>query len=309
MKIIFTLLTSLIFTLNVQAADKPNIIFFLIDDWGWQDVGFMGSTYYDTPVMDALATDGIRFDNAYSAAPNCAPTRAALMSSQYSPRTGVYTVGTPERGNTHERRLIPTINKTVLDMPIVTMAESIKAAGYNTAFMGKWHLGDGKEGGPLMQGYDINIGGNYSGTPMGGYFPPYENETISDGPEGEYLTDRLTQEAISYIHEQSADKPFYLQLSHYAVHTPIQAPEKTTAKYKNRQSDAYHSNPVYGAMIDHVDQGIGRILQALKNKGFDENTVVILTSDNGGHGPTTQAPDLRGAKGTPYEGGNRVPMV
>ncbi len=291
------------------AADKPNIIFLLIDDWGWQDAGFMGSKYYDTPAMDALALDGIRFNDAYSSAPNCAPTRAALMSGQYAPRTGIYTVGTPERGNAQERRLIPIANSGVLDMSFVTMAESIKAAGYNTAFMGKWHLGAGETGGPLTQGYDINIGGNHTGSPRGGHFSPYENETLMDGPDDEYLTDRLTDEAISFINTQSASKPFYLQLSHYAVHTPIQAPERTIKKYNNRTADEYNNNPTYGAMVDHVDQSISRIMTALSEKGFDKNTVVILTSDNGGYGPATQAPDLRGAKGMPYEGGNRVPMV
>jgi len=310
MKCLLTILATLLFSYSAHAADKPNIVFFFLDDWGWQDAGFMGSTYYDTPVMDVLAAEGLRFDSAYSAAANCAPTRAALLSGQYAPRTGIYTVADAERGNSEERRLIPTTNTLFLGNDVVTMAESIKAAGYNTGHIGKWHLGTGEEGGPLVQGYDLNIGGNHLGLQEGGHFAPYnDTSTITQGPDGEYLTDRLTDEAISFINDQSVDKPFYLMLSHYAVHTPIEAPEITTEKYKNRTADAYHNNPVYGAMIDHVDQGIGRILQVLKNKGFDDNTVIILTSDNGGYGPTTQAPDLRGAKGTPYEGGNRVPMV
>jgi arylsulfatase A-like enzyme len=294
---------------NKTANKQPNIVFLLIDDWGWQDVGFMGSSYYDTPNMDALAKQSIRFDSGYSAAPNCAPTRSALMSGQYAPRTGIYTVGDPARGKTEQRKLIPIDNTTVLDNNVVTMAESIKAAGYNTAFMGKWHLGAGENGGPLVQGFDVNIGGNETGAPQGGYFAPYTNADMAQGPDGEYLTDRLTREAVSYIEQQSNDKPFFLYLSHYAVHTPIQAPKDTTAKYKKRQGDEFHHNAKYGAMVDHVDQGIGKILAILKAKGFDDNTLIILTADNGGFGPVTQAPDLRGYKGSPYEGGNRVPLL
>ncbi len=293
----------------VTVKKQPNIVFLLIDDWGWQDVGFMGSSYYDTPNMDALAKQSIRFNHGYSAAPNCAPTRAALMSGQYAPRTGIYTVGDPARGKAEQRKLIPTENTTVLSNSVITMAESIKAAGYNTAFMGKWHLGAGAIGGPLVQGFDVNIGGNKSGAPQGGYFAPYKNADMTQGPDGEYLTDRLTREAISYIEQQSNDKPFFLYLSHYAVHTPIQAPEDTRAKYEKRQGDEFHNNPKYGAMVDHVDQGVGKILATLKSKGFDDNTLIVLTADNGGFGPVTQAPDLRGFKGSPYEGGNRVPLL
>jgi len=294
---------------NNTYHNQPNIVFILIDDWGWQDVGFMGSTYYDTPNMDALAKQSIRFDHGYSSAPNCAPTRAALMSGQYAPRTGIYTVGDPARGKTEQRKLIPINNNTVLSNSVVTMAQSIKSAGYNTAFMGKWHLGKGTNGGPLVQGFDINIGGNESGAPQGGYFAPYNNPDMTQGPDGEYMTDRLTREAIRYIEQQSKDKPFFLYLSHYAVHTPIQAPKDTTAKYEKRQGDEFHHNAKYGAMVDHVDQGVGKILATLKTKGFDDNTLIVLTSDNGGHGPVTQAPDLRGFKGSPYEGGNRVPLL
>jgi len=294
---------------NVDNAKQPNIVFILIDDWGWQDAGFMGSTYYDTPSMDRLAKESIRFNHAYSSAPNCAPTRATLMSGQYAPRTGVYTVGEPARGETTERKLIPIKNTVDLSNDVVTMAESIKAAGYNTAFMGKWHLGDGDEGGPLVQGFDINIGGNRSGAPSGGYFAPYNNSNMKQGSDGEYLTDRLTNEAVSYINKQSNDKPFFLYLSHYAVHTPIQAPVDTTEKYKKRTPDENHFDPQYGAMVDHVDQSVGNVLSALKAKGFGENTIIILTSDNGGYGPITQSPDLRAWKGSPYEGGNRVPLL
>ena len=190
---------------------KPNIVFFLIDDMGWQDAGYMGSTYYDTPSIDSLAAQSIRFDHAYSAAANCAPTRAALMSGQYAPRTGIYTVRKSDRGESARRRLIPTENTWDLTNDLVTLAESIKAVGYNTAFMGKWHLGDGEESGPLIQGFDTNIGGNRSGAES--YFAPYENPDMEEGPDGEYLTDRLTSEAVEFIEAQDPETPFFLYLS------------------------------------------------------------------------------------------------
>jgi arylsulfatase A-like enzyme len=286
---------------------QPNIVFFLIDDMGWQDAGYMGSTYYDTPSIDNLAAQSIRFDHAYSAAANCAPTRAALMSGQYAPRTGIYTVRKPDRGESTWRRLIPTENTWDLENDLVTLAESIKAAGYATAFMGKWHLGDGEESGPLIQGFDINIGGNRSGA--GSYFAPYENPDMEEGPDGEYLTDRLTDEALQFIEAQDPETPFFLYLSHFAVHTPIEAPAATIAKYEQRQGDDFHNVPVYGAMLDHVDQSVGRILTLLEEKGIDNDTMIVFTSDNGGFGPATQSPGLRGAKGNPWEGGNRVPLL
>jgi arylsulfatase A-like enzyme len=286
---------------------RPNIVFFLIDDLGWQDAGYMGSIYYDTPSIDRLAAQSVRFDHAYSAAANCAPTRAAIMSGQYAPRTGIYTVRKSDRGESERRRLIPIENTWDLENDLVTLAESIKAAGYTTAFMGKWHLGDGEESGPLVQGFDINIGGNRSGAES--YFAPYENPDMEEGPDGEYLTDRLTHEAVEFIESQNSETPFFLYLSHFAVHTPIEAPDATIAKYANREGDDFHNDPEYGAMLDHVDQSVGRVMQVLKEKGFDDNTLIVFTSDNGGYGPATQSPGLRGAKGYPWEGGNRVPLL
>jgi arylsulfatase A-like enzyme len=291
-----------------QQLTKPNIVIFLIDDLGWQDAGYMGSTYYDTPSIDKLAGQSIRFDHTYSAAANCAPTRAAIMSGQYAPRTGIYTVRKSDRGESTRRRLIPTENTYDLANDVVTMAESMNAAGYTTAFMGKWHLGDGDEGGPLIQGFDINVGGNRSGAAS--YFAPYENPDMEEGPDGEYLTDRLINEALEFIEAQESDTPFFLYLSHFAVHTPIEAPDATIAKYTNRKGDAFHNDAEYGAaMVDHVDQSVGRIQKLLEDKGFDDNTLIVFTSDNGGYGPVTQSPGVRGAKGYPWEGGNRVPLL
>jgi arylsulfatase A-like enzyme len=293
--------------LKADQPSKPNIVFFLIDDMGWQDTGHMGSTYYDTPSIDRLAAQSVRFDHGYSAAANCAPSRAAIMSGQYAPRTGIYTVRKSDRGESEQRRLIPTENTWDLENDLVTLAESIKAAGYATAFMGKWHLGDGEQSGPLIQGFDINIGGNRSGA--GSYFAPYENPNMEEGPDGEYMTDRLTDEAVKFIEAQDAETPFFLYLSHFAVHTPIEAPDATIAKYEKRSGDDFHNKPEYGAMLDHVDQSVGRILDLLEEKGFDDNTLIVFTSDNGGYGPATQSPDLRAAKGYPWEGGNRVPFL
>ena len=288
-------------------AKQPNIVFIMLDDWGWQDSGFMGSNYYKTPNIDKLSKTSYRFNQAYSASPNCAPTRAAFMSGQYSQRTGIHTVADSARGPAKKRRLIPTSNITVLADDVITLAESLQKSGYQTAFMGKWHLGSGEYGGPLKQGFNVNIAGNHSGAPKS-YFSPYKNSTIKDGPKGEYLPDRLSIEASNYI-KSDHDKPFFLFLSHYAVHTPMKAPKKTVAKYKDTKGDNYHNNPIYAAMIEHSDKSIGHVLKALEEKGITDNTWVILTSDNGGYGGVTQAPDLRGAKGMLYEGGIRVPLL
>jgi len=294
--------------LSKKVSSKPaNIVFIMLDDWGWQDAGFMGSDYYQTPHIDSLAKTSYRFNQAYSASPNCAPTRAALMSGQYSQRTGIFTVKSAARGKPQHRRLVPTPNNTVLADNVITLAESLKNSGYETAFMGKWHLGSGNKGGPLKQGFDINIAGNHTGTPKS-YFSPFKNSTIKDGPKGEYLPDRLSKEAADYINAEH-DKPFFLFLSHYAVHTPMKAPQATINKHTNRKGNKYQNNPIYAAMIEHSDNSVQNVLNALEEKGIADNTWVILTSDNGGHHGITQAPDLRGAKGMFYEGGLRVPLL
>jgi len=286
---------------------SPNIILMLIDDLGWKDVGFMGSKYYETQNIDALSRQGMVFTNAYANAPNCAPSRACLLSGQYSPRHGVYTVGTSERGKAHQRKLIPTPNRTDLDPGIITIAEVLKNAGYSCASMGKWHLGEGTFTGPEGQGFDINIGGNALGHPKS-YFSPYQNNYMKDGTVGEYLTDRLTEEALGFI-EKNKNRPFFLYLPHYAVHTPLQAKEKMIEKYRKKKDSSGQNNPVYAGMIESTDQGIGRIMQKLGALGLEENTVVIFFSDNGGHGTITSNAPLRGSKGMLYEGGIRVPLV
>ena len=288
-------------------AKKPNFIIFLVDDLGWKDVGYMGSKYYETPNIDKMATEGMVFTNAYANASNCAPTRACLMSGMYSARHGVYTVGNPARGKSENRMLIPFKNKTVLDGSFVTLAEALRENGYINCHVGKWHLGADEFTSPEAQGFDVNIGGNRAGHPRS-YFSPYKNPNLQDGPTGEYLTDRLTDEALTFI-ENNKDNPFFLYFAHYAVHTPIQAKADITAKYSNKESEQGQDNPKYAAMIESTDQSLGRILQKLQDLKLDENTIVLFFSDNGGHGAVTSQHPLKGSKGMMYEGGFREPMI
>lgn len=287
--------------------NPPNIVFIYIDDMGWKDVGFMGSEYYETPNIDSLARQSMVFTNAYANAPNCAPSRACLLSGWYGPRHGVYTVGTSRRGSSKLRKLIPVENKTILDSKIVTIAEAIKPAGYVSASIGKWHLGDDPQFGPTGQGFDVNVGGYSAGHPVKGYFVPYNNPELPDGPPGEYLTDRLTEEALKFI-ETYKDRPFFLYLPHYAVHTPLQAKPELIDKYKNKAGSNGQNNPKYAAMIESTDQGVGRIINKLDELGLMENTVIFFFSDNGGVKGITSNQPLRGGKGMLYEGGIREPM-
>jgi arylsulfatase A-like enzyme len=289
-----------------RARARPNIVFILMDDLGWRDVGFMGSKYYQTPHVDRLAAGGMVFTRAYANGPNCAPTRACLMSGQYTPRHGVYTVGTSERGQSRHRRLVPIRNTTTLEPKIVTLPEALSRAGYVCGHFGKWHLGDGQAG-PLAQGFEVNVGGNTAGAPRS-YFSPYRNKDLADGPAGEYLTDRLTDEALKFI-ESNRSRPFFLYLPHYAVHSPIQAHKRLIAKYQARKPDGGQKNPAYAAMIDSADEGIGRIMNKLDELHLADHTVVIFFSDNGGVAGITSNAPLRGGKGMLYEGGVREPCI
>ncbi|MFT5288479.1 MAG: arylsulfatase A-like enzyme [Planctomycetota bacterium] len=294
---------------QTASPERPNIVVVYVDDWGWRDAAFQGSRFYETPRMDAFAKEGLVFSDAYAAAPNCAPSRASLMTGRYTPRHGILTVNSSKRGKARDRVLIPIENRRVLEDEELTVAELLRATGYRTAMMGKWHLGED----PRTQGFDVNIGGNQKGHPKS-YFSPYGNPDLEDGPEPaggpghEYLTDRLTDEALTFIGDSSG-QPFFLYLSHFAVHTPIQSREDDAAAFLAKPADGGQSNAKYAGMIAAVDRSLGRVLDRLDELGLRENTLVILTSDNGGHGPVTSNAPLRGAKGMIFEGGLRVPLV
>ena len=286
-------------------TQRPNFVLILIDDLGWNNVGFMGSRFYETPNLDRLAKDSVVFTNAYANAPNCAPTRASLLTGQYTPRHGIYTVGSSARGASCLRKLIPILTRTVLPSWEVTIAEALKPAGYVSASIGKWHLGRDPESGPVSQGFDLNVGGYEKGHPVR-YFSPYRNPFLKDGPKGEYLTDRLTTEAISFI-RKNRDRPFFLYFPTYAVHTPLQAQDDVVAKYRKKPRFHGQANPVHGAMVEIVDRNVGRLMAALDELGLAEKTVVFFFSDNGGVKGITSMYPLRGGKGMLYEGGIRVP--
>ncbi|MDN5217417.1 sulfatase [Fulvivirgaceae bacterium BMA12] len=284
---------------------KPNVIFINVDDLGWMDAVFQGSNYYETPNIDRLAKEGMVFTQGYAGAANCAPSRACLISGQNTPRHGIYTVGSSERGKAGDRKIIPTPNNEVLPDSVLTMAEMFKMAGYTTGTFGKWHLGDD----PMTQGFDVNIGGSHRGNPgKNGYFSPYNVDHLEDGPDGEHLTDRLTDEALDFI-SRNQKNPFFLYLPYYAVHTPILGKQELIDKYKNKKSTEGQSNPVYAAMVETVDDNVGRILTGLETLGLADNTVVIFTSDNGGIRAISSQHPLRAGKGSYYEGGIRVPYI
>ncbi len=311
-----------------QESQKPNIIFILVDDLGWRDVGYMGSRFYETPNIDKLAGMGMSFTNAYAACAVCSPTRASIMTGKYPARLGVTdwihfldpaAAETAEKGEHPQeyvgdigQKLICPPNKYWLDLKEITVAEILKDAGYVTAHIGKWHLGPEKWW-PENQGFDFNYGGADLGQPPS-YFDPYKrNETRPGIPtlkprkEGEYLTDREADEAVRFITEHK-DTTFFLNLWHYAVHTPIQAKDDIVQKYTNKTPDGDQKNPVYAAMIESVDEALGKVLLSLEEYNLMDNTIIVFFSDNGGLVPKTSNKPLRIGKGYPYEGGIREPM-
>jgi arylsulfatase A-like enzyme len=297
---------------------KPNIVLVVIDDYGWADTGCYGSTYHRTPNLDRLAARGMRFREAYAAAPVCSPTRAALMTGKHPARLHL-TDWLPGRRDTPAQKLRrPTIRQE-LPLAETTIAEALKQAGYATAHIGKWHLG-GAGFEPERQGFDLNVAGDHTGTPLS-YFAPFQRDgrfmpKLENAPAGEYLPDRLTTEAEAFI-EQHKDQSFFLYLPHYSVHIPMKAKPELVAKYnalpKPRQGQ---NNPVYAAMVESMDESVGRLMRKLEQLSLADDTVFIFTSDNGGlsveEGPDTPATDnapLRAGKGYLYEGGLRVPLI
>lgn len=299
----------------LTAQDRPpNVVLMLVDDMGWTDIGCGGSKYYETPNIDQLAKDGMRFTDAYSACTVCSPTRAAILTGK-SPARLQITDWIAGHERPFARLTIPEWTK-YLPLEEETLAEKLKAKGYVTASIGKWHLG-GPDFYPEKQGFDVNIGGTDRGSPPS-YFSPYGIATLSDGPKGEFLTDRLTSEAINFM-EQNKEKPFFIYLPHYAVHTPIQAKPEVVAKYQKKAPSRGHSDPVYAALVESVDDSVGRLRAALEKLALRENTLFIFTSDNGGlshlvnakgwsRGPTDNSPARLG-KGSAYDGGVRVPFI
>jgi arylsulfatase A-like enzyme len=316
-----------------ESPPPLNVVFLLVDDLGWTDVGAYGSRFYETPNVDRLAGEGMRITNAYAAAPVCSPTRASILAGKYPARMHT----TDWFGADRAGRLLPALYVPQLPLEEVTLAEAFKEAGYATAFVGKWHLGD-RPYFPENQGFDRNVAGDKWGAPPT-YFFPYENPDspgwgrpldLPGGKEGEYLTDRLTDESLKFL-DASRDRPFLLYLSYYAVHTPLMTKPELREKYEvkrdglppaegprfapegprlNRQ---VQDHPVYAGMVQSVDESVGRVLSRLEDLGVADRTAVVFMSDNGGlstseGSPTSNLP-LRAGKGWLYEGGIREPMI
>ncbi len=295
-----------------HAQSKPNIVFILADDLGWSDLACYGNKFHETPNLDRMAQSGMKFTDAYAAAPVCSPTRAAFLTGQAPARLGL-TDYIPGKPNVPANKLLRVEQDTELPLEIVTLPELLKAAGYKTALVGKWHLG-GKGFEAEKHGFDVVIGANAEGT-AGSFFSPYKGKNravpLTPGLADEYLTDRLTDEALKFI-EQNRSVPFFLFLPHYAVHTPIQGKTNLVEKYEKRiKPGNTQTNATYAAMMESLDESVGRILAKLDELKLAENTLVIFTSDNGGlvSPPVTSNQPLRTGKGNVYEGGIRVPLI
>ena len=318
------------------AERRPSVVLFVVDDLGWMDCTVHGSRYYETPNVDRLAAQSMRFTNAYSAAPLCTATRASIMTGKYPGRLHVTGASghvparpgplLPDRGQPYQEVLSPQC-QGYLPLDEYTIAEALRDDGYRTGFVGKWHLGHDEKYWPEHQGFDVNVGGGrWPGPPS--YFSPYHIGNLPDGPEGEYIADRLTDEALAFI-EDARDEPFFLNFWQYAVHAPYQCKEEYREYFEKKKDPrgAQH-NAVMAAMIRSMDESLGRVLDKLEELGLSENTIIFFSSDNGGNmydrtardganlgawapegrTPTNNAP-LRGGKGSVYEGGVRVPTI
>ena len=318
-----------------QRTTPPNIVIFLADDLGAMDIGVNNpNTFYETPNIDRLASEGTRFTQGYAACCVCSPTRYSMMTGKYPARTGA----TNFFGGKRAERFNPAPLYDRMDINEWTLAEAFQAAGYKTAFIGKWHLGPTSEFWAEKQGFDINFGGCSMGAPPS-WVSPYKNPRLKDGPEGEFLTERLAQEAVDFV-KQTKDSPFLLYYSFYQVHVPLWAPEPLVQKYRDKAKrlglptvntelfapeEQHHltDNPrlvrirqthaVYAAMVESMDTAVGRVIDTLREEGLMENTIICFLSDNGGlstaEGSPTSNAILRGGKGWQYEGGIRVPFI
>lgn len=321
----------LLTAISCNRQDRPNFLFILVDDLGYMDVGFNNpESFYDTPNVDRLASEGMVFTQAYAACPVCSPTRASIMTGKYPARLNTTDYFGAYQPDEWKRKtvLLPASYVEQLEHSEITLAEALKSNGYATFFAGKWHLGT-EEFWPEHQGFDVNKGGITRGGPYGGnrYFSPYGNPRLEDGPEGEHLPDRLASETIKFINEHQ-DEPFLAYLSFYSVHTPLMAREDLKAKYLERKKavgeDIWGEEPprkvrqvqnhvVYASMVEAMDQAVGKVLSYLEESGLEDNTIVFFMSDNGGLStseghPTSNLP-LRAGKGWLYEGGIREPML
>ncbi len=308
---VVTLWMLFLLTGSARAAGRPNIVFILADDLGWSDTAAYGSKYYETPNIDRLATQGVKFTN-YHNCQNCQPTRAAILTGQYGPRTGVYTVGGIERFDWESRPLRPVDNVVKLPLDRATIAQQLKAAGYATGMFGKWHLGQQGVYLPGQRGFDEAI------VSMGLHFD-FKTQPTVNVPAGTYLADWLTDKSIDFIRRHK-DGPFFLYLPHFGVHAPHQAKKDLIARFKDKPGVGGQNNPTYAAMIYSVDESVGRVMKTLDELGLAENTVLIFSSDNGGvggyvregikqAGDVTDNTPLRSGKGSLYEGGTRDPLI
>jgi arylsulfatase A-like enzyme len=326
------LVLSFVLAQQCKANDRPNFVFILVDDLGYMDIGANNpESFYETPNVDRLAREGVRFSDGYAANPVCSPTRYSIMTGKYPTRVAA----TNFFGGNRSAKFKPAQMNHHMPLEETTIAEGMKAQGYKTAFLGKWHLGPTEEYWPEHQGFDVNVGGHVRGMPKS-YFSPYQNPRLDDGLKGEHLTKRLTDETLNLL-EQNQDDPFFIYLAFYTVHTPLKAPKDLVEKYRKkaeklagkpefadeeqvwpnvkqaRKVRILQKHATYAAMVESMDTSVGRILDKLKELKIDDETVVCFFSDNGGlstseGSPTSNLP-FRGGKGWLYEGGIREPMI
>ncbi|EMI58228.1 arylsulfatase A [Rhodopirellula sallentina SM41] len=290
---------------TAMAAERPNIVYINADDLGVMDVGFNNSIY-KTPNIDKLRDEGMLFTRAYAPAANCAPSRACVMSGQYGPRHGVYTVSNSDRGLARHRKLIPIENTKHLDPKVLTIAGALRQEGYKTIHLGKWHLGED----PTQQGFDINVGGSTSGGPPRGYYLPVKQgplEVFNDQyPKKTHTADVLADQAVKFINaNKNGDDPLFIHMAYYLIHTPFVPVKGMVDKYADRGK----KKATYASMIEKMDESIGKLMKGLDDAGLHANTLVLFTSDNGAHSDVSPQKPHRSGKGSYFEGGIRVPVV